>query len=133
MVPREIVQGRAILPRKVEHVGKPVRGDEHHACPRSFEQHVGRDSGAMHESRDRRTVDERQARFDTAALVVRGTEDLVRRDGAIGVNGNEIREGTADVDANGECAHADGSVEDSAAADVTAARKRGLSENTSNL
>ena len=106
MMLRQIVQRCAVLTCEVQHVGEALRRDQSNSGAGPLEQHVRRYGRAMHEPRHGDRVQQIERRGDTVALVRRRARYLAGGHRSLAIDGHQVGERAADVDADGDAGHA---------------------------
>jgi hypothetical protein len=97
----EAVEMRAVLPRDLEHVAEPARGDEAHGRGAPLDDGIGDQCRAMREECPRAGFGlEHGEPVQHARGGRRRSRHLARAHGPRGLPGHEVREGAADVDAD---------------------------------
>jgi hypothetical protein len=103
MMRGEIVERDTILASKHQQVGRTLGRAERDARTRPFQQEVGYDGRPMHHPLDAaaRGAERFDCMLDAAALVFGRAEHLADLDAPVAAHRDEIRERSADIDADG--------------------------------
>ena len=98
----EAVEMRAVLPRDLEHVAEPARGDEAHGRDAPLDDGIGDQRRAVREERPRAGLglEHGEPVQHARGGRRRSGRHLARAHGPGGIPGHEVREGAAHVDAD---------------------------------
>ncbi len=104
--PGEVVKAGHAQGADLQHVAKPLGGDQADACALVLQDRVRRDGGAVADLLDRRPGKRRlvedfgEAVDDRLCVVLHARRQLLGVDGAVGAEQHDVGEGAADVDAD---------------------------------